>query len=505
MYLSSSGRSAKGRSSKSVRFNEAQHRPNKATPSERSGRPGPSTTYTEYVPQPGPTKRHSLPTRIRSRDRCLRALEALNGMRAYIKEACNFHGEHLRRALSVPSVSTLSALISYTNKLRKIDSRITQRDETTVAMLIDPSRRHPHELLLSDDVDVEFASTHERSARLAHKKRMCRESEHYLMVFVSRQLRVTAASLRQLSLRERSQCELDALKERIAMFNGTTGHTLEPGASSGRIHSLPNSPANRMPTATRSPQSVPAGGIWHEYSHDSGLLMHGTTNMMGDLRLPKSSYDINSRPTRPTAATLRQATAKPYMSSPAVGFPVTSATDVNVVNTGKQFAPFATRMTQQPSVPAYMTSNVGSTSTAYKGMSGVAQGVPGTMYTSQGGMNPVGGYGNTGKVNVRPFSAPESMAAMHTPAYQGNAQAAGIAPSTSPYVGPTTYGAAAATVSSAGGTYATSPGGPMAGASQNNAVPNYPQPGSYPGKAPPPPPHPSSSGGPHGVRYGYRQ
>lgn len=241
--------------------------------------------------QPGPTRHSSLPvmgpSRIHSRKHQVRALEALDAMRAYLKEACNFHGEHMRRALSVPSVDALCALIALVNALRSdVDNRITQREESVLKSLIDTTKRHPHNLLTPDDTE-HCTNCYERFARQAHRKRMYREAEHHLLVFVSGQLRLPISLLRDLSPQQRAQRELDAFKHRIKTFN-------EPSQTTSGINSAPQSPAQRTATTPKSPRSVPIIHVADDYRRAYDLSSQSIDELfpeMAELHLPGSSFD----------------------------------------------------------------------------------------------------------------------------------------------------------------------------------------------------------------------
>lgn len=280
----------------------------------------------EFTPwndqQPAPVRYHSMPemNMLRSHGVRMRALEALNDLRSYLTQACNFHGQHLRSALSVPSVDALSALIAFVNALRKdVDNRVTDREERRLRSLIDARKRHPHEQLADFDPsdDLVFPNRHERWARVAHRKRLRREAEHHLLNFVSRQLRMSQSALRKMTPDSRAQCELDAFKDRIRKFNVPTSLTTSPGT-----HSAPQSPAQRVGTGSRSPSSVPNSGRRDPFEFPS---LRDALNDMEEISLPGSSFDVSydkaalrRRPSAPANPTSRPGQVSGHnASSPA--------------------------------------------------------------------------------------------------------------------------------------------------------------------------------------------
>lgn len=269
----------------------------------------PAEMVTRSDQQHAPVRHHSMPeiSALRSHGSRLRAMESLNDLRSYLTQACNFHGQHLRSSLTVPSVNALSALIAFVNALRKdVDNRVTDRDERRLRSIIDARRRHPHEQLSDFDPsdDQVFPNRYERWARIAHRKRMRREAEHHLLAFVSRQLRISQSALRKMSSDSRAQCELDAFKDRIRKFNEPASMASSPGT-----HSAPQSPAQRVGTGSRSPSSVPNSGRLDPYEFPS---LRDALNDMEEISLPDSSFDVTygkaaltRRPSAPVGSTAR--------------------------------------------------------------------------------------------------------------------------------------------------------------------------------------------------------
>lgn len=236
----------------------------------------------DAAPQPRPSMSDLHPHHVRR----LHAQEALHDMRAYLEGACNFHGEEKRRALTVPSVNALCALVSLVNALRVDgDVGVTRRFEDTLRRTgMDMGKRHPHEQLAISD--TEHMRTHERNARRGNRRRMRREAEWRLLEFVSRQLHIPIEVLRELSDAQREQRELDAFKERVRKFNVPRP---PPGMlrDGGGTNSVPQSPVERRYTEPRPPGTDPPRYIRRAYG------MHPDDELfpvMGDLSLPSSVH-----------------------------------------------------------------------------------------------------------------------------------------------------------------------------------------------------------------------
>lgn len=282
--------------------------------------------------------------------------EALTDLRSYLSSACNYNMEgdnNFLLAISALPVNVLYALASYVNALRSSNSEMNMNQSNLNAIENQAKRlracfgdkgntRHPHELL--EDLDptnpnIEFTNFFERNARLAHRSRMRRRSEHSLLHFVAQQLKLPAKFLKNLKmdLRERDlkgQRELDAFSQRLRIFNSSSlpfGTVVHDGSGDGppalrrsrsvglqrsaliddnvddiRMHddddrvggtsSAPQSPADRRAirpgdmSDVPSPRSAPMGGLREPI---------GLAHSVPDIVLPKASFDHGSSSNQP--------------------------------------------------------------------------------------------------------------------------------------------------------------------------------------------------------------
>lgn len=472
---------------KRVRFHESLLRDPYPERHRASSHSTPVLPYTPDVSQPGLVRHGSMPTSLRGHGSRLRAREALDDMQRYLMEACNFQGNHLKLAMSALNVATLSSLVRYANKLRGVDSHVSQRDELMIRSYVDPYTRHPHHVLTDDSAYLERCAKYERCARIAHKDRQKREAEHHLSVFVSRQLGINLALLEKMSMEEGSLKEIEALKERIFMFNQPGEAAANNALSNAGVHSLPGSPAQHPSIVLRSPQSVPIEAMRRGVANLAQAI-NSLEQEMGELMLPGSSFEAD--PSSISAATLQRTTAPFEMASPTV-LSTIQGTPVQVVS-----SPYAPPFLSPTTLlaPAYggsqmvqMTPQVGHTvPTRVESASSMSSTMGTTFLPSQGGFyspSVVLGFGSPGAAQHQAYAGTMTGEAPHAMHEMGLSRA----PAKSLGHGGSALYPGNDTLS-VGNAHGASPGIPMRGSARTTAPISNSQQSGYMGSPPPLPP-----------------
>ena len=247
------------------------------------------------------------------------ALENLRGLRDYVKEACNFHGDDKRMALSVPSVDDLADLIKYVGELRPdaAAETVIRRDYKMLRSIMDSTKRFPHEQLMHES---QYESDHEANYFRAARGRDRRRAEHSLYRFISRQLQLPYDEIRTMRSIARHRLIQEAFRARIIKFArphtsrnaianniASSIYSAIPGHGGNRQHissnqsqgtgSAPHSPAGRMHTAPHSSLTDPPPGLRRAYDAVTGMPFD--YEPLPEFSLPGSSFDrggINPQP-----------------------------------------------------------------------------------------------------------------------------------------------------------------------------------------------------------------
>lgn len=255
-----------------------------------------------------------MPDLIHQRDGSMHARKALDDLLDHVMEACNFHDDHSRRALSALTVTTLSSVADFINNLRGVDSHVTQWKVNMITLHVEPHLRHPHLLLAENDISLDRYSDYELCDHIAHSKQQRRDAEEYLLAIVSVQLGINPTFLRAMTEAQKMQAERTALKTRIVIFNQQRS-LLDSGVRPISLRSDPSSPAWQSDIISGSPQSVPVvvsrfgAANLAQVVNDFEARMNQLAFPPGIFESPDSYID--------TERTLPQTSAAPYgMRSP---------------------------------------------------------------------------------------------------------------------------------------------------------------------------------------------
>lgn len=268
---------------------------------EESAGAGPLQRYASMT-ESSSQKNHMLHKRLIAR-------ETLNGMRSYLFEALNFHAEHMKRVLYVPSVEMLFELITFVNQLRRIKMDVAKREEKLLRSIMNCKTRHPHEQL--DEPRFSNTSPYAKNAIRAHTKRERRQNGFFLLRFASKELKLPVTLLRDLPTLQRSFQEKEAFKKRLAKFNKIEYYQMPDGSLVAQVDSAPQSPADRITIPPRSPATDP---VFY------GKL-HGALAPLPELNLPGARVDYKAGPSGMQRAPSYQEVAAAVASAagPSVG------------------------------------------------------------------------------------------------------------------------------------------------------------------------------------------
>lgn len=305
-YGRSNSRSS--RAGRRVRFHESVRGGHSPHISRAVGHRSPAVSLTSNDLQPSSASHDLTSCSPNGQDCRLSARKALESMQMFLIDACNFESDHMILAMSVLSVATVSTLLRYVNELRGASLDRFHWEEMIVRAHIYLHIRHPYDELRQDSDDRERGSWYEHCARVAHINRKQREAEHYLSVFVSRQLGTSMELLEKMSSIEKDLTEVEAIKKRIFLFNQPEKTVVTNAPGSAMACSLPCSPVQYSPHIPRSPQLFPIEAVRRDVA-DLAQKVENMNVSLDALMLPRPAYQ--AAPSSSSAANLQRTTTAP--------------------------------------------------------------------------------------------------------------------------------------------------------------------------------------------------